>query len=148
MAAEHARRLGHLPRARDPRRAAVLDARTAGCITPQSAPHLHTFHITPSHPQAAALSTYDASYYSLLTASYLDASYYSLLTASYLPLQAFSAYDASAVRACIVELHSLYRKAASATLRAVFDKYATPDVLAVSSLTPPETLPLVLDNSA
>ena len=135
MAAEHARRLGHLPRARDPRRAAVLDARTAGCITPQSAPHLHTFHITPSHPQAAALSTYDASYYSLLTASYL-------------PLQAFSAYDASAVRACIVELHSLYRKAASATLRAVFDKYATPDVLAVSSLTPPETLPLVLDNSA
>ncbi len=135
MAAEHARRLGHLPRARDPRRAAVLDARTAGCITPQSAPHLHTFHITPSHPQAAALSTYDASYYSLLTASYL-------------PLQAFSAYDASAVRACIVELHSLHRKAASATLRAVFDKYATPDVLAVSSLTPPETLPLVLDNSA
>ena len=70
MAAEHARRLGHLPRARDPRRAAVLDARTAGCITPQSAPHLHTFHIAPSHPQAAALSTYDASYYSLLTASY------------------------------------------------------------------------------
>ena len=135
MAAEHARRLGHLPRARDPRRAAVLDARTAGCITPQSAPHLHTFHITPSHPQAAALSTYDASYYSLLTASYL-------------PLQAFSAYDASAVRACIVELHSLHRKATSATLRAVFDKYATPDVLAVSSLTPPETLPLVLDNSA
>ena len=135
MAAEHARRLGHLPRARDPRRAAVLDARTAGCITPQSAPHLHTFHITPSHPQAAALSTYDASYYSLLTAYYL-------------PLQAFSAYDASAVRACIVELHSLHRKAASATLRAVFDKYATPDVLAVSSLTPPETLPLVLDNSA
>ena len=135
MAAEHARRLGHLPRARDPRRAAVLDARTAGCITPQSAPHLHTFHIAPSHPQAAALSTYDASYYSLLTASYL-------------PLQAFSAYDASAVRACIVELHSLHRKAASATLRAVFDKYATPDVLAVSSLTPPETLPLVLDNSA
>ena len=102
---------------------------------PHTAPHLHTFHITPSHPQAAALSTYDASYYSLLTASYL-------------PLQAFSAYDASAVRACIVELHSLHRKAASATLRAVFDKYATPDVLAVSSLTPPETLPLVLDNSA
>ena len=135
MAAEHARRLGHLPRARDPRRAAVLDARTAGCITPNTAPRLHTFHITPSHPQAAALSTYDASYYSLLTASYL-------------PLQAFSAYDASAVRACIVELHSLHRKAASATLRAVFDKYATPDVLAVSSLTPPETLPLVLDNSA
>ena len=27
-------------------------------------------------------------------------------------------------------------------------RYATPDRLAVSSLTPPETLPLVLDNSA
>jgi hypothetical protein len=59
-----------------------------------------------------------------------------------------SAYDASAVRACIVELHSLHRKATSATLRAVFDKYATPDLLAVSGLTPPETLPLVLDTSA
>lgn len=63
-------------------------------------------------------------------------------------LQALSAYDASAVRACIVELHSLHRKATSATLRAVFDKYATPDLLAVSGLTPPETLPLVLDTSA
>ena len=52
------------------------------------------------------------------------------------------------MRACIVELHSLHRKACSAQLRAVFDKYATPDRLAVSSLTPPETLPLVLDNSA
>ena len=64
------------------------------------------------------------------------------------PHQALSAYDASAVRACIVELHSLHRKATSATLRAVFDKYATPDLLAVSGLTPPETLPLVLDTSA
>ena len=115
-------------------------------------------------------------------------------------LQDLSAYDASAVRACIVELHSLHRKACSAQLRAVFDKYAaylpsslptpfkgqykdihpfsilsvectstaplprlssspspspspssryaTPDRLAVSSLTPPETLPLVLDNAA
>jgi len=63
-------------------------------------------------------------------------------------LQAFSAYDASAVRACIVELHSLHRKAAAATLRAVFDKYATPAFFGVSSLSPPETLPLVLDNSA
>ena len=63
-------------------------------------------------------------------------------------LQDFSAYDASAVRACIVELHSLHRKAASATLRAVFDKYATPALHGVSGLSPPETLPLVLDNFA
>ena len=63
-------------------------------------------------------------------------------------LQAFSAYDASAVRACIVELHALHRKAAAATLRAVFDKYASPAWRAVSSLTPPETLPLVLDHPA
>ena len=37
-------------------------------------------------------------------------------------LQAFSGYDACAVRACIVELHALHRKAAYSNLRAVFDE--------------------------
>ena len=49
-------------------------------------------------------------------------------------LQAFSGYDACAVRACIVELHALHRKAAYSNLRAVFDKYADAALGAVSPL--------------
>jgi len=200
MAAQHGRRLRHLPRARDTRRAAVLDAAAAGGPHPYPPPPpaltlglrlplpaasaslplppasaslttAHTHAHPHPHPHAAARSTYGASYYSHYLLRYLlrltagplrvprlchgpnpnpnpDPSPSPSPNPSPNPHQALSAYDASAVRACIVELHSLHRKATSATLRAVFDKYATPDLLAVSGLTPPETLPLVLDTSA
>lgn len=56
-------------------------------------------------------------------------------------LEAFSDYDQSAVRACIVELHALHRKAAFSSLRAVVDKYSQKKLLGVAQLTPLETLP-------
>lgn len=56
-------------------------------------------------------------------------------------LEAFSDYDQSAVRACIVELHALHRKAAFSNLRAVVDKYSLKKLSCVAQLTPLETLP-------
>ena len=56
-------------------------------------------------------------------------------------LEAFSDYDQSAVRACIVEMHALHRKAAFSSLRAVVDKYSLAKLQCVAQLTPLETLP-------
>ena len=114
--------------------------------------HLHRYHCLSSYLIELALQETDCLRWlpSMVAASAICLARVTLGVRPYWTpqLQAFSAYDASAVRACIVELHSLHRKAAAATLRAVFDKYATPAFFGVSSLSPPETLPLVLDNSA
>ena len=56
-------------------------------------------------------------------------------------LEAFSDYDQSAVRACIVEMHALHRKAAFSSLCTVVDKYSLAKLQCVAQLTPLETLP-------
>ena len=118
MAAQHGRRLRHLPRARDTRRAAVLDAAAAGGPHPYPPPPpaltlglrlplpaasaslplppasaslttAHTHAHPHPHPHAAARSTYGASYYSHYLLRY-STTYCDLL-------QALSAYPASAM---------------------------------------------------
>ena len=122
------------------------------CVTspPRASPH--RYHCLSSYLIELALQETDCLRWlpSMVAASAICLARVTLSIEPYWSpqLQAFSAYDASAVRACIVELHSLHRKATSATLRAVFDKYATPAFLGVSTLSPLETLPPVLDDFA
>jgi cyclin A len=57
-------------------------------------------------------------------------------------LEQISGFTASQLSACVAEMHGVFRKAESNSLQAVREKYSHAKFLCVSTLKPPETLPV------
>ena len=57
------------------------------------------------------------------------------------PLAKCTQYTGEQLRPCVLEMHALFRRAATSNLRATKEKYASKRRLEVSSITPPPVLP-------
>ena len=57
-------------------------------------------------------------------------------------LESVSGYSADDLSACVAEMHAVFRKAETNSLQAVREKYSHAKFLCVSTLKPPDTLPV------
>lgn len=57
-------------------------------------------------------------------------------------LEQTSGFSASQLSACVAEMHAVFRKAETNSLQAVREKYSHAKFLCVSTLKPPDTLPV------